>query len=172
MDISVREVERHLDTYLFLDEYPRWESGGPHCPYILQWMFAHMGTAGWKVYDHGIWWGCQQSMPKQDASMEAPAINLIGYQTTQEEIIALYHEVYQLKRAPRTVPHDPKRWKRPTRRSLTQWRSISGICGVLSSWGNQSKDQLAHQGPTNGLISSGECRRPMTKEVGSLPQSC
>ena len=26
-DILVREVERHLDAYLFLDEYPWWESG-------------------------------------------------------------------------------------------------------------------------------------------------
>ena len=47
-------------------------------------------------------------MPKWDTSMEAPAIDLIGYKTTQEEIFALYHEVHQLKRAPRTVPGDPK----------------------------------------------------------------
>ena len=46
MGIFVREAERHLDANLFLDEYMRWESGGPHHPYILQWMFAHMETAG------------------------------------------------------------------------------------------------------------------------------
>ena len=38
--------------------------------------------------------------------MEAPAIELVGYKTTQEEIIALYCKVYQLRRAPRAVPCD------------------------------------------------------------------
>ena len=38
--------------------------------------------------------------------METPTIDLIGYETTQEEIFALYHEVYKLKRVPRTVPSD------------------------------------------------------------------
>ena len=46
-------------------------------------------------------------MPEWDVSVKAPAVDLVGYMTTQEEIIALYHEVYQLKRAPRTVPGDP-----------------------------------------------------------------
>ena len=40
--------------------------------------------------------------------MEAPAIDLVGYRTTWEEIIALYHEVYQLNRAPETVQGDPE----------------------------------------------------------------
>ena len=45
-------------------------------------------------------------MPQWVTSMEAPAIDPVGYRTTQEEILALYHEVYQLKRAPRTVQGD------------------------------------------------------------------
>ena len=47
-------------------------------------------------------------MPEWDTSVEAPTVNVIGYKTTIEEIIGLYHEVYQLKRAPRTVPGDVK----------------------------------------------------------------
>ena len=35
--ISVREAERQLDTYPFLDEIPRWKSGRLHHPYLLQW---------------------------------------------------------------------------------------------------------------------------------------
>ena len=50
-DISVREAERQLDAYLFLDEIPRWESGRLHCPYLLQRMFAQAGNAGQKEYD-------------------------------------------------------------------------------------------------------------------------
>ena len=45
-------------------------------------------------------------MPQWGTSVEAPAVNLIGYKTTQEEIIALYNKVYQLKRAPGTVQGD------------------------------------------------------------------
>ena len=108
MGISVGEAERHLDPYLFLDEYPRWKSGGPHCQYILQWIFAHVEAAEQKEYDHRIWQGCQQSMPKQDPSMETPTANLVGYKTTQEESFALYQEVYQLKRAPGMIPCDPE----------------------------------------------------------------
>ena len=55
-------------------------------------MFAHAEAAGQKEYDHRIQWGHQQSMLKQDPSMETPAINLIGYKTTQEEMFALYQE--------------------------------------------------------------------------------
>ena len=88
MGILVREAERHLGAYLFLDEYLRWECGRPHCPYILQQMFAEAQTAGQKEFNCGIPWGHQQSMLKQDPSMEVPTIDLVGYKTTQEEIIA------------------------------------------------------------------------------------
>ena len=39
--LSVQEAEHHLDAELFLDKYPRWDAGGPHCPFILQQMFIH-----------------------------------------------------------------------------------------------------------------------------------
>ena len=34
--LSVWEAEHHLDAELLLDEYPRWDVGGPHHPFILQ----------------------------------------------------------------------------------------------------------------------------------------
>ena len=108
MGILVREVERCLDAYLFLDEYPRWESGGPHCPYILQWMFAHMETAEQKEYDCRIWQGHQQSMPKWDASVEVPTIDLVGYKTTQEEDYSIIPWGLPIEKGPQTVPGDPK----------------------------------------------------------------
>ena len=93
MGISVREVEWCLDAELFLDEYPRWESDRPHHPYILQWMFAHAETAVRKEYDCTVCQGHWQPLSEQDTSVEAPTIKLVGYKTTQEEIIVLYHEV-------------------------------------------------------------------------------
>ena len=104
----MREVERCLDANLFLDEYLRWEAGRLHHPYVVQCMFAHTEAAGWKEHDCTICRGCQQPLPKWDATVEAPAIKVVGYKTTREGIIALYHEVYQLRRGPRAVPCDPE----------------------------------------------------------------
>ena len=59
MGISMREAERRLDANLFLDEYPRLETGGPLNLYILQQMFGQAETAGWKKYNHGVHWGHQ-----------------------------------------------------------------------------------------------------------------
>ena len=104
IDVLVREVERHLDAYPFLDEYPQW----PHHPYILQRMFNQAENAGQKEYDYLRWRGQQQSMPKCDASMEASTVDLVGYKTSREEIFTLYQEVYQVKRAPGAVPGHPE----------------------------------------------------------------
>ena len=41
-------------------------------------------------------------------------MELVGYKTTSEEIIALYHEVYQLKRAQGKAQCD--------------WEAVEGIC--------------------------------------------
>ena len=49
-------------------------------------------------------WGHQQPSPGRDLWVEVPALELLTQETTQEEAIALYHEVYQLKRSPGEVP--------------------------------------------------------------------
>ena len=51
-------------------------------------------------------------MPKWDANMEAPDIDLVAYKTTREEIFTLYQEIYQLKRAAGAVPGDPEKAKK------------------------------------------------------------
>ena len=107
-DASVREAERWLNTYLFLDEIPQWDSGRPHCPYLLQRMFTQTENAGHREYDHVRWRGCPQLASEQDASQKTPAVDLVGYKTTQEEIFNLYQEVYQLKRTPGPVPGNPE----------------------------------------------------------------
>ena len=38
---SMREAEQRLDAELFLNEYPRWESGAPLQSLILHEMFLH-----------------------------------------------------------------------------------------------------------------------------------
>ena len=67
-------------------------------------MFAHAEAARQKEYDHRICWGCQQPLLERDLQVELSTMELITQETTQEEIMALYHQVYQLKRNPREVP--------------------------------------------------------------------
>ena len=63
-----------------------------------------MEAAGQKEYDHGICQGCQQPFLERDLWVEVPTMGLLAQETTWEEIMALYHQVYQLKRNPREVP--------------------------------------------------------------------
>ena len=39
--LSIREVERVIESEMFLDEYPQWELGTPHQTVILHEMFHH-----------------------------------------------------------------------------------------------------------------------------------
>ena len=48
--LSLREAEWRLDTELFLDEYPRWELGAPHCSVIFHVMFL---TCYWVRVERG-----------------------------------------------------------------------------------------------------------------------
>ena len=102
--ISVSEAERRLDANLFWDEIPRWEPSRPHHPYLYQRMFAHTDAAWQKGYDHGVCQGHWQPLPERDVQVKVPVMELITQETTQEEIIGLYHQVYQLKRNLRVVP--------------------------------------------------------------------
>ena len=54
-------------------------------------------------YDYRICLGCWQPLPERDIRGEVPTMELITWETTQEENMALYHQVYQIKRNPREV---------------------------------------------------------------------
>ena len=102
--ISVCETEWRLDENLFLDELPQLDPGRLHCPYLYERMFAHVEAAGQRKPNCGICLGCQQPSPGRDFQAEVPTPELLTQETSQEEAIALYHEVCQLKRSPREVP--------------------------------------------------------------------
>ena len=46
--ISYRELERIVDSELFLDKYPRWGLGTPHQSVVLHEMFLHTAGQGLK----------------------------------------------------------------------------------------------------------------------------
>ena len=50
--MSIRELERVVDSELFLDEYPRWGLGTPHWSVVLHEMFLHAAGQGQKEAEH------------------------------------------------------------------------------------------------------------------------
>ena len=72
--MSVREAEHHMDADMFLDEYPLWEVGGPHCPIILQWMFVHAAELGWKEAERLICQGHWHGLPRLDPEVNVPTV--------------------------------------------------------------------------------------------------
>ena len=101
--ISVWEAERQLNAHLFLDKIPRWQPGGPHCSLLYQKMFAHVKAFGLKEYYCGICWGHWQSSPERSPQVEVSAMGLLTPLMMHDEIMALYQDVYQLKRDPGEV---------------------------------------------------------------------
>ena len=56
--LSIMEAEQSIDAELFLDEYPRWESGAPHQSVILHEMFLHAAKQWQKEEERLICQGC------------------------------------------------------------------------------------------------------------------
>ena len=101
--ISVHEAEQRLDVNLFLDELPRWDPGGLHHLYLYERMFAHMEAAGQRAQPWNPPGPPAAITGNGISGVEVPTLELLTQETTQEEAIALYHKVYQLKRSPREV---------------------------------------------------------------------
>ena len=104
--ISIWEVECHLDSELFLNEYPRWTADGPQHPWILQRIFAYM-LRSWDAKNvNGLSVEATSSQsPREDTDVKTLAIQMVGFQTTQEEVQGIYNEVCQQKRLPGPPPY-------------------------------------------------------------------
>ena len=66
-------------------------------------MFADARAVRLMEYHQGICWGHWQPSPDRSPQAEVPAMGLLTPQTTHEEILVLYQEVYQFKRDPGEV---------------------------------------------------------------------
>ena len=93
--LSVREVEHHIDVKMFLEGQAGWEVDSPHHPIILNEMFQHAMEQGQKEAEYMICWGCQHSLPKLDPKADISVIQLVGSQTSWEELKSPYHEVWK-----------------------------------------------------------------------------
>ena len=75
---------------------------------IIHEMFQHAATKGWK--EAGM--DCPPRSPAEFASAEPRGrhtctVQLVGPQTSKEELQELYLEVYKLERLPRSPPGEP-----------------------------------------------------------------
>ena len=113
--LSIREMEWHMDAKMFLDEYPHWEVRGLHHSLILQEMFLQAAYFGWKEMEQMIHWGWQHDLPHLDPQGDISTIQLVGHQSTREEIQNLHHQVYKLRRLLGSLPCRPEQVCKLTR---------------------------------------------------------
>ena len=97
-------MEWHMDAEMFLDEYPHWEPDGLHHPMILQEMFLQADHLGRREAEQMICWGRQHGIPHLDPQVDISAVWSVGPQTSREETRDPYHQVYKLRRLPRSLP--------------------------------------------------------------------
>ena len=94
----------------------------------------------------GICHGCQQSYPGLDTKAEVPAIQLVGFKTTRDEIWELYNNVYQLKRSPGPLTYgleQTKEWVQEILTSLKEW--------LWQRWGSTQQKEEPEWGLTSTL---------------------
>ena len=104
---SVREMEKVMDMELFLGIQDRWAEDSTHCLVILYEMFRHAAAKRQKEADHIVHWGHWQTLPQLNPEAGVPTVQLLGPDTTKEELLQLYLEVYKLHRLPESPPGEP-----------------------------------------------------------------
>ena len=96
----MHEMERAMDVDLFWGAQNQWAKDSPHRLTILHEMFLHTASKGQKdaeqVICQGHWW----HMPQLNPEVGVPAIQLVWPETSREELLDLYLEVYKLHRLP------------------------------------------------------------------------
>ena len=103
----VHELEQAMDVDLFLEIQNRWPEDSPHHLVILHEMFWHAAIEGQKEAEQTVCQGCQQHMPQQNPEAGIPTVQLVGLETTKEELLEMYLEVYKLHRLPGSAPREP-----------------------------------------------------------------
>ena len=82
----------------------KWAEDSPNHLVLLHEMFCHAASEGWKEAEWIIHQGHQQHMPQLNPDVGIPTIELVGPETSREELIEIYQEVYRLHRLPGSPP--------------------------------------------------------------------
>ena len=79
-----------MDVELFLEGHTVWEADRPHHLVMLLEMFQHAADQGQKEVEQTVHQGCQHELPKLDPEADISTVQLVGPQTSKEEIQSLY----------------------------------------------------------------------------------
>ena len=100
----MHKMERVMDVDLFLGAQDQWAEDSPHCLTILHEMFLHAASEGWKEVERYICQGIWQQMPQLNPEADISAVQLVQPETSREELLDIYLEVYKLHRLPGSLP--------------------------------------------------------------------
>ena len=100
----MHKMERVLDVDLFLGAQDQWAEDSPHCLTILHEMFLHATSEGQKEAEWYVCWGVWQQLPQLNPEADISAIQLVWPETSREELLDIYLEVYKLHRLPGSLP--------------------------------------------------------------------
>ena len=103
----VWEMEQVMDVELFLEGQAWWEEDSPHHLAIMHEMFQHAAAKGWKETEQIVCQGHWQKLPKLNPEAGIPTVQLVGPETSKDELQELYLEVYKLHRLPGSPPGEP-----------------------------------------------------------------
>ena len=104
--LSVQKTERVMDVELFLEGQTKWEADSPHHLMMLYELFQHAADQGWKEAEQTVCRGHWQEIPKLDPEADLSTVQLVGPQTSKEEIQSLYLEVYKQHRLLGSPPRE------------------------------------------------------------------
>ena len=149
----VRELEWAMDVELFLELQSIWPEDSPHGLVILHEVFRHAANEGQKEAEQTICQGCWLHMPQLNLEVGIPAIQLVRPQTTKEELMEIYLEVYKLHRLCGSPP-----------RKLAIWEEI--MVKVLDN--SHSKDDQTHEAAMQPQLESSHSSRSGTPHTGEM----
>ena len=92
---------------LFLEIQSNWAKDSPHYLVILHKMFCHAASEGWKEVEQIICQSHWQHMPQLNPEAGKPVIELVGPETSREELLEIYLKVYKLHQLPGSPPGEP-----------------------------------------------------------------
>ena len=96
-----------MDVELFLESEAQWEEDSPHRVAIMHEMFWHAAAKGRKEAEWIVCGGHRLNLPQLNVEVGIPTVQLVGPDTSKEELQELYLEVYKLHRLPGSPPGEP-----------------------------------------------------------------
>ena len=152
----VREMERIRDVELFLRIQHRWAEDSPHHVVILHKMFQHVATEGQEA-EWIVCQGCWQNLPQLNPEVGIPAVKLVGPETSKEELLELYLEVYKLHRLPGSPPGEPPILQEvlsslPDHQGHEEEKAPAAMARPCPEVPHSSRSGIPHKGKKDNLV--------------------